>query len=146
MKKLIVAGFAIATLGWTSCTDEDSWPKGQFTCTDGIQNGNETSVDCGGSCAPCEWTVGEVPQDEDLSGLLTEDFTLTSDIIWEINGKFVVSNGATLTIESGTIIKEREGSGFLSSANFSTSLVKVAISVVIWCGLNEVASRRVTLS
>ncbi len=23
------------------------------TCTDGIQNGNETGVDCGGSCAPC---------------------------------------------------------------------------------------------
>jgi len=24
------------------------------TCTDGIQNGNETGVDCGGSCAPCD--------------------------------------------------------------------------------------------
>ncbi len=23
------------------------------TCTDGIQNGNETGIDCGGSCAPC---------------------------------------------------------------------------------------------
>jgi hypothetical protein len=23
------------------------------TCTDGIQNGNETGVDCGGTCAPC---------------------------------------------------------------------------------------------
>ncbi|PKV51990.1 putative secreted protein (Por secretion system target) [Aquimarina sp. MAR_2010_214] len=23
------------------------------TCTDGIQNGNETGVDCGGSCSPC---------------------------------------------------------------------------------------------
>ena len=23
------------------------------TCTDGVQNGNETGVDCGGSCAPC---------------------------------------------------------------------------------------------
>jgi len=25
----------------------------QPTCTDGIQNGNETGVDCGGSCTPC---------------------------------------------------------------------------------------------
>ncbi len=24
------------------------------TCTDGIQNGNETGVDCGGDCAPCQ--------------------------------------------------------------------------------------------
>nr|WP_321221220.1 GEVED domain-containing protein [uncultured Psychroserpens sp.] len=26
----------------------------QPTCTDGIQNGNETGVDCGGSCTPCQ--------------------------------------------------------------------------------------------
>ena len=26
------------------------------TCTDGIQNGDETGVDCGGSCAPCPCT------------------------------------------------------------------------------------------
>ncbi|WP_020538160.1 M12 family metallo-peptidase, partial [Lewinella cohaerens] len=26
---------------------------GGATCNDGIQNGNETGVDCGGSCAPC---------------------------------------------------------------------------------------------
>ena len=25
----------------------------QVTCTDGIQNGTETGIDCGGSCAPC---------------------------------------------------------------------------------------------
>ncbi len=25
------------------------------SCTDGIQNGNETGVDCGGDCAPCEF-------------------------------------------------------------------------------------------
>ena len=25
----------------------------QPTCSDGVQNGNETGVDCGGSCAPC---------------------------------------------------------------------------------------------
>nr|CEL65316.1 TPA: sushi domain (scr repeat) domain-containing protein [Neospora caninum Liverpool] len=26
---------------------------GQPSCTDGVQNGDETGVDCGGSCAPC---------------------------------------------------------------------------------------------
>ncbi len=117
MKKLIIAGFAIATLGFTSCTDDDSMPIEQLaTCTDGIKNGNETGVDCGGACAPCEGNVGGVIVDEDLSGLLTEDFTLTNDVIWEINGKFVVGNGATLTIEPGTIIKGTEGTGSLASA------------------------------
>ncbi|CAM4067545.1 hypothetical protein [Gillisia limnaea] len=117
MKKLIIAGFAIATLGLTSCSEDDDIPTEQLaTCTDGIQNGNETGIDCGGACAPCEGTGVEVPQDEDLSGLLTEDFTLTNDIIWEINGKFVVGNGATLTIEPGTIIKGMEGTGSLASA------------------------------
>ncbi len=118
MKKLIIAGFAIATLGLTSCSEDDDMPIEQLaTCTDGIQNGNETGVDCGGACAPCDGgDNGEVPQDEDLSGLLSEDFTLTNDVIWEINGKFVVGNGTTLTIEPGTIIKGQEGTGSLASA------------------------------
>ncbi|WP_081210578.1 hypothetical protein [Salegentibacter sediminis] len=118
MKKLIIAGFAIATLGLTSCSEDDDMPIEQLaTCTDGIQNGNETGVDCGGACAPCDGgDNGAVPQDEDLSGLLSEDFTLTNDIIWELNGKFVVGEGATLTIEPGTIIKGQEGTGSLASA------------------------------
>ncbi|SER31446.1 cohesin domain-containing protein [Neolewinella agarilytica] len=29
------------------------------TCNDGIMNGDETGVDCGGSCAPCVTTCGE---------------------------------------------------------------------------------------
>lgn len=120
MKKLIIAGFAIATLGLTSCSEDDDMPIEQLaTCTDEIQNGNETGVDCGGVCAPCDDDGddnGTVPQDEDLSGLLSEDFTLTNDIIWELNGKFVVGDGATLTIEPGTIIKGQEGTGSLASA------------------------------
>ncbi len=115
MKKLIITGFAIATLGLTSCSEDNVLTEQLATCADGIQNGNETGVDCGGACAPCEGTGGEVP-DEDLSGLLTEDFTLTNDIIWEINGKFVVGDGATLTIDPGTIIKGLGGTGSLASA------------------------------
>jgi hypothetical protein len=122
MKKLIIAGFAIAALGLTGCSDDDDAPNEPIaSCTDGVRNGNETGVDCGGPCTACDedpgnGNGGETPQDEDLSGLLTEDFTLTNDIIWELNGKFVVGDGATLTIEPGTIIKGREGTGSLASA------------------------------
>ena len=117
MKKLIISGFAIAGLLLSSCSTDDDAPIEQLaTCTDGIQNGTETGVDCGGACAPCEGTGGTDERDEDLSGLIAEDMTLTNDIIWELNGKVVVGDGVTLTIEPGTIIKGREGTGSLASA------------------------------
>ena len=42
---------------------------------------------------------------------ITEDKTLTNDTIWIFDGRIAVENGATLTIEPGTIIKSRSGSG-----------------------------------
>lgn len=35
----------------TSCNEDE--PETVATCTDGIQNGTETDIDCGGSCAAC---------------------------------------------------------------------------------------------
>jgi len=32
----------------------------QNSCTDGIQNGGETAIDCGGTCSPCI-TVTKIP-------------------------------------------------------------------------------------
>lgn len=46
------------------------------TCTDGIQNGDETGVDCGGSCAPCNTNAGIVYVD-------IPDETVTSSNTWE---------------------------------------------------------------
>lgn len=40
------------------------------TCTDGIQNGDETGIDCGGSCAPCpEPTCNDGIQNGDETGV-----------------------------------------------------------------------------
>ena len=53
MKKLIVAFVLLGGLMNTSCSSDDD--NGEvFTCSDGIQNGDETDIDCGGSCTPCE--------------------------------------------------------------------------------------------
>ena len=53
MKKLIVAFALLGGLMNTSCSSDDD--NGEvFTCSDGIQNGDETDIDCGGSCTPCE--------------------------------------------------------------------------------------------
>ena len=37
-----------------SCEKDDPTPEPQATCDDGIQNGDETGIDCGGSCSACE--------------------------------------------------------------------------------------------
>jgi hypothetical protein len=113
MKKLFLTGMAITALLFTSCSKDSETPLEQLsTCTDGIMNGNETGIDCGGACAPCE----TANLDSDLSGLISNDLTLTNDIIWELNGKVVVGDGYTLTIEPGTILKGHEGTGSLASA------------------------------
>lgn len=41
-------GFRASLLNSTGCGGSTG-----PTCSDGVQNGNETGVDCGGSCAPC---------------------------------------------------------------------------------------------
>ncbi|GAA5222157.1 hypothetical protein GCM10025777_27880 [Membranihabitans marinus] len=51
-----------------------------------------------------------------LSGLTTGDMTLTADKIYQINQKFVVSDGHTVTIEPGTILKGAQGTGSVASA------------------------------
>jgi hypothetical protein len=57
-----------------------------------------------------------VVTEANVSGMLTANTTWTSDKIWVLNGKVVVGDGITLTIEAGTIIKGKEGSGSLASA------------------------------
>jgi len=56
------------------------------------------------------------PENEAKSGIITANETWTADKIYELAGKVVVSDGVTLTINPGTIIKGREGQGSLSSA------------------------------
>ncbi|MDY7396505.1 hypothetical protein UMM65_14735 [Aureibaculum sp. 2210JD6-5] len=71
-------------------------------------------VSCTGNDAPD--VIVEPPVDTVLEGVITTDKTLTKDKIWEISGRVVVANGATLTIEAGTIIKAFAGSGSQASA------------------------------
>ncbi len=51
-----------------------------------------------------------------VSGAISSNATWTSDKIYVLNQKVVVTNGATLTIEAGTIIKGKPGQGSLASA------------------------------
>jgi hypothetical protein len=56
------------------------------------------------SCKPT--TTEPTTPENVISGLITEDVTWYSDTIYEMVGKVVVEEGATLTIQSGTLIKQ----------------------------------------
>jgi hypothetical protein len=60
MKKSVFTLMAFSGLFFTSCESEDDNPTEVATCSDNMQNGDETGIDCGGSCTPCE-TVIENP-------------------------------------------------------------------------------------
>ena len=62
------------------------------------------------SCSDDDNGGGETPNTA-LTGKITADMTLTADKIWTITGRVIVTDGVTLTIEPGTIIKGTEGSG-----------------------------------
>ncbi|WP_338040889.1 hypothetical protein [Maribacter polysaccharolyticus] len=88
---------AITSLFLASCSSDDGGPDTEeATCTDGIMNGDETGIDCGGSCSPCE--------DTNLTGSLSEDRTLDASKTYTLTTTFSIESGATLTIPAGTKI------------------------------------------
>lgn len=54
--------------------------------------------------------------DETKAGLISANETWTADRIYILGGRVIVEEGVTLTIEPGTIIKGKEGTGSLASA------------------------------
>ncbi|MEX0290914.1 MAG: hypothetical protein AB3N14_17555 [Flavobacteriaceae bacterium] len=137
MKKLLLSMLAIAALTLTSCGDDDEPAiiEPLATCNDGMMNQGETDVDCGGpNCQPCTTAMatcndgiqngdetgvdfgGSCAEQIDVSGEITEDTTWQEKNVYLLNGKVVVGKGVTLTIEAGTIIKGKPGSGSLASA------------------------------
>lgn len=76
-----------------------------------------TLISCstGSSTSPIIDVTPPVATTENVSGLITSNTTWTSDKIWILNSKVVVDAGITLTIEPGTIIKGKEGSGSLAT-------------------------------
>ncbi|MEP2058960.1 MAG: hypothetical protein ABJJ05_14205, partial [Maribacter litoralis] len=95
MKKLIFSLLTITSFALTSCSSDDDTP----TITD-----DDPVV---------EEPTGEVIT---LTGVLTEDQTWESENIYILDGRVIVDEGVTLTIEAGTIIKGEEGLETLASA------------------------------
>ena len=115
--------FSLAIL--PSCNDDEAVdpclnvviPEG-WICQDGqlVQVDLCAGVNCptgftcvNGNCIEDEPTVTHV-------GLITADETWSADAIHVLNGKVVVTDGVTLTIDAGTIVKGGEGQGSLATA------------------------------
>ncbi|PKP27013.1 MAG: hypothetical protein CVU03_00235 [Bacteroidetes bacterium HGW-Bacteroidetes-2] len=91
MKKLFLSIMAITALGFvTSCSSDDNTPV----------------------------VVDDGPQGEVITktGLLTANETWTANNIYILDGKVVINEGVTLTIEPGTIIKGAQGQDTQASA------------------------------
>ena len=74
MKKIILIFSVLFIAVIMSCDDKEDDSVTVATCSDGIQNGSETGVDCGGGCNSCdglEWTLiaTDVAGDAANSGL-----------------------------------------------------------------------------
>jgi hypothetical protein len=87
MKKLFYSVVFMSVLFFASCSDDDT-----------VTNPNPQ------------------PSNEVVSGNITENTTWTNDRIWELDGKVYVTEGVTLTINPGTIIKGQQSTGSNASA------------------------------
>jgi len=135
MKRIIISGILLSSMMFFSaCCSEEPGSGANASCFNGIQDGDETGVDCGGSCAPCPTcddgiqNGGETgvdcggPDCEPCTGIVVKTGLILADEKWTANniyqlaGKVVVDEGVTLEIEAGTIIKGERGIGSLASA------------------------------
>jgi len=101
MKKLLLIALLASTLVFTGCFKDDDTPiiieETTIIVNDPGNGGEECPVIT-------------------VTGAISASTTWTSDIIYQLNQKVVVSEGVTLTINPGTIIKGSAGTGSLASA------------------------------
>lgn len=89
MKKVFFFTIMTAGIFFASCDSDDNNIPVVATCDDGIKNGDETGIDCGGSCAPC------------LVGIENP-----ADYTFDRDGKSTVYfNGQTILLEMGSEFK-----------------------------------------
>jgi len=102
MRKLTLAVLTMLSLVFTGCFKDDDTP---------IIIEETTIINPGGGDGG-----GDICPTVSVTGAITSDTTWSSDNIYVLNQKVVVDNGATLTIQPGTIIKGSPGTGSLASA------------------------------
>lgn len=111
MQKFLLKHISVVILvsAFFSCSTKETTPTNEeevVTCDDGILNGNELIIDCGGDCP------GFCPPSSVgiLEGELVTILTLDRTIEYQLRGPYIVRDQAQLTIPEGTVIKADPGS------------------------------------
>ena len=99
MKKLFILFFVLLSL-LQSCKQKD-------VCMDAVCPNGQVCVD-----GTCQGTTTNVI----VTSNITTNTTWTSDNVYELAGRITITNGTTLTIEPGTIIKGQAGTGANATA------------------------------
>ncbi len=128
----------LITPGRTAC---DAGPTPAPTCSDGLQNGDETGVDCGGSCPPCQ----SAPTVD--AGLASLTYTLTATQC-DATAVFTVrlTNHGSEVLRSATI-ELRSAAGSLLSHSWTGTLASKASrnvtfgEVTLAAGQHQVTAR-----
>lgn len=110
MKKTLLTylGAGILLIIFYSCSTKETTPiidEETATCYDGILNGGEITIDCGGVC------IGFCALDSIgiLEGELGYSLSLDANVIYTLRGPYLLREGAQLNIPAGTIIKADTG-------------------------------------
>ena len=102
--KYLILSITVLTV-FASCSDDDDalamMPEPMATCDDNIMNGDETGVDCGGSCSPCE----PVSMARDFSGTFSQvDFMgrpgINTTLSFDMDGQPSVKDAHNVSIPS----------------------------------------------
>ncbi|UMB53284.1 hypothetical protein MKD41_13195 [Lutibacter sp. A64] len=105
MRKVLLTALVATSFIFTGCFEDDDTPIIIEEVTNNITNNSSTG---GGEEENYETII--------KAGGIALDETWTSGNVYILDRKVVVQEGVTLTIEPGTIIKGRAGTGSLSSA------------------------------
>lgn len=106
--KWMAMGMLVASLAVFSCKDEDA----NATCSDGIQNQDETGVDCGGPCNACVVGVHGTWKSYPVAPILA-NFADSIIATFETNQTYVVDQwkGGSKTTLTGTFVQTKSGTG-----------------------------------
>ncbi len=114
MNVLFIGVFAIGMItSLPSCKKDDD----KATCTDGIQNGDETGVDCGGSCSAClvgvqgVWLSAGVNVAPFLAGAPFNIDSIKADFATNQTYTVTSYSGGTQTVLTGTYVQAASGVG-----------------------------------
>lgn len=156
-KKLFkpIIGYGILALCLTvaiSCEEEQTFATSNLaTCTDGMMNGDETGVDCGGTCEPCEAGMelgrrAELYVTNNTNGDITK-YSVTGDSMITLRTQSTAAEGIYFS-KADDIVVQASRSGFMLEAfkNVSTYTMDTDVSADFAGGMDLESPRELAVS